>query len=63
MVKAHGVHDRPVRAGPVLPELVPWKLSKVPEALAAAQSPEAVWKALREMGLPKKVPSVVHSIL
>ena len=58
----------PQRVGPSLPEVEHWKLSKVATAMAVARAPdvrqpEAVWKALREAVLPRKVHSVVRSIL
>ena len=68
MTHSHSPQEGPQRAGPVLPELDTWKLSRVSAALAGARAPEGrqpetVWKALREAGLPRKVHSVVHSIL
>ena len=52
----------------MLPEPDTWKLSRVKASLAAARAPEerqtgAVWKALQEAGLPRKVHTVVRSIL
>jgi len=68
MVHAAGPGTGPVRAGPVLPPPDQWKLSKVMQVLAEARAPEArqpeeVWKALAEAELPRKVHSVVRSIL
>ena len=68
MTHSHGPQEGPQRTGAVLPELDTWKLSRVSAALAGARAPEerqpeAVWKALREAGLSRKVHSVVRSII
>ena len=68
MVYATGPSEGPARAGPVLPPTDQWKVSRVIAALAEARAPEArqseeVWKALAEAELPRKVHSVVRSIL
>ena len=68
MTHTHSPQEGSQSAGTMLPELDTWKLSRVSASLAGARAPEqsqpeAVWKALREAGLPRKVHLVVRSIL
>ena len=68
MTCPHSPQGGPQRVGPSLPEVEHWKLSKLETAMAEVrapdeQQPEAMWKVIREARPPRKVHSVVRSIL